>query len=232
MAKQKHEQQQDEVIVDIGGSINKTEQFIEDNKKTLSIVIVGIIAIVSIFFGYNKLYLAPLEEEASLETWKAQQYFEMDSLDKAMYGDGNYLGFVDIKDNYGATNAGALADYYIGLILYKQGDFESAIESLNAFSSDDLVVSAVAQGVIGDANIELGDVEAAASAYRKAANMNKNEFSTPIYLMKAGKAFEAVGDYAAARDAYKTIMDDYPKSTEGRNVEKYYYKAKTLAENS
>lgn len=49
MAKQKHEQQQDEVIVDIGGSINKTEQFIEDNKKTLSIVIVGIIAIVSIF---------------------------------------------------------------------------------------------------------------------------------------------------------------------------------------
>ena len=35
MAKNKHEDQ-DEVIVDIGGSINKTEQFIEDNKKSLS----------------------------------------------------------------------------------------------------------------------------------------------------------------------------------------------------
>ena len=26
----------------------------------------------------------------------AQQYFEADSLDKALYGDGNSLGFIDI----------------------------------------------------------------------------------------------------------------------------------------
>ncbi len=231
MAKSKHEEQE-EVIVDIGGSINKTEQFIEDNKKPLSFLIIGIVAIVALFFGYNKLYLAPLEEEASLETWKAQQYFEMDSLDKALYGDGNYLGFVDIKDQYGATNAGALADYYIGLISYKQGDFEGAIESLNAFSSSDLVVSSIAQGVIGDANAELGDFDAAASAYMKAANLNKNEFSTPIYLMKAGKAYEAITEYGNARDAYKSVMDNYPNTSEGRTVEKYYFKAKTLAENS
>ena len=231
MAKNKHEDQ-DEVIVDIGGSINKTEQFIEDNKKSLSLGIGSVVLIVALFFGYTKLYLEPLEQEASLEIWKAQQYFQMDSLDKALYGDGNYLGLEDIRDQYGATKAGALADYYIGLIYLKQGNYEAAIENLSSFSSGDMIVSSIAQGAIGDAQIELGDIDAAASAYMKAANLNKNDFSTPIYLMKAGKAFESVAAYNKAKDAYKKIMDNYPESNEGRSVEKYYYKAKTLAENS
>jgi tetratricopeptide (TPR) repeat protein len=231
MAKNKHKDQ-DEVIVDIGGSINKTEQFIEDNKKSLSAGVGAIVVAVALFFGYTKLYLEPLEQEASLEIWKAQQYFQIDSLDKALYGDGNFLGLEDVRDQYGATKAGALADYYIGLIYLKQGDYDAAIENLSSFSSGDMIVSSIAQGAIGDAQTELGDVDAAASAYMKAANLNKNEFSTPIYLMKAGKAFESIGNYDKAKDAYKTIMDDYPESSEGRSVEKYYYKAKTLAENN
>ena len=231
MAKNNH-QDQDEVIVDIGGSINKTEQFIEDNKKSLSLGVGAIVLVVALFFGYTKLYLEPLEQEASLEIWKAQQYFQIDSLDKALYGDGNFLGLEDVRDQYGATKAGALADYYIGLIYLKQGDYDAAIENLSSFSSGDMIVSSIAQGAIGDAQTELGDVDAAASAYMKAANLNKNEFSTPIYLMKAGKAFESIGNYDKAKDAYKTIMDDYPESSEGRSVEKYYYKAKTLAENN
>tara|TARA_B110001469_G_scaffold106530_1_gene106372 strand:- start:1703 stop:2398 length:696 start_codon:yes stop_codon:yes gene_type:complete len=231
MAKNKHKDQ-DEVIVDIGGSINKTEQFIEDNKKSLSAGVGAIVVVVALFFGYTKLYLEPLEQEASLEIWKAQQYFQIDSLDKALYGDGNFLGLEDVRDQYGATKAGALADYYIGLIYLKQGDYDAAIENLSSFSSGDMIVSSIAQGAIGDAQTELGDVDAAASAYMKAANLNKNEFSTPIYLMKAGKAFESIENYDKAKDAYKTIMDDYPESSEGRSVEKYYYKAKTLAENN
>mgnify|MGYP006072625835 FL=1 len=231
MAKNNH-QDQDEVIVDIGGSINKTEQFIEDNKKSLSLGVGAIVLVVALFFGYTKLYLEPLEQEASLEIWKAQQYFQIDSLDKALYGDGNFLGLEDVRDQYGATKAGALADYYIGLIYLKQGDYDAAIENLSSFSSGDMIVSSIAQGAIGDAQTELGDVDAAASAYMKAANLNKNEFSTPIYLMKAGKAFESIENYDKAKDAYKTIMDDYPESSEGRSVEKYYYKAKTLAENN
>ncbi len=231
MAKNKHEDQ-DEVIVDIGGSINKTEKFIEDNKNSLGLGIGVVFVVVALFFGYTKFYLEPLEEEASLEIWKAQQYFEADSLDKAMYGDGNYLGLEDIRDQYGATNAGAVADYYIGLIYLKQGDYEAAIENLSSFSGGDMIVSSIAQGAIGDAQAELGDIDAAASAYMKAANLNKNEFSTPIYLMKAGKAFESIGDYNKAKDAYKKVMDDFPESAEGRSVEKYYYKAKTLAENN
>ena len=111
MAKNK-QQDQDEVIVDIGGSINKTEQFIEDNKKSLSAGIGAIVVVVALFFGYTKLYLEPLEQEASIEIWKAQQYFQMDSLDKALYGDGNFLGLEDVRDQYGATKAGALADLY------------------------------------------------------------------------------------------------------------------------
>ena len=56
----KKKQTEDEVIVDIGGSYNKAEEFIENNKQMITAVIVGIIVIVGGYFGYTKMYLDPL----------------------------------------------------------------------------------------------------------------------------------------------------------------------------
>ena len=100
---------------------------------------------------------------------------------------------------------------------------------MSDFSSDDVMLSAVALGVIGDAYMELDQPDEALGYYVKAARKNSNEFSTPIYLMKAGKVAEALEDYDVAISYYQEIKDDYSSTQEGREVAKFLARAEALA---
>jgi len=225
----KKKQTEDEVIVDIGGSYNKAEQFIENNKQMITAVIVGIIVIVGGYFGYTKMYLDPLQIDAEEQIWKAQSYLDKDSLDLAMFGDGNYMGFEEIASEFSGTRAGDLANYYMGVISLRKGEFDLAIDYLDSYSGNDIMLSAIALGAIGDANMELDDAGKALDYYKKAARKNPNDFTSAIYLMKAGKVAEALEDYSDAVDLYEEIKKNYPDTKEGREVEKYLARAKTLA---
>lgn len=217
----KHTEENPELIVDVEEAVSKTEQYIEDNKSSLTIIVGVIVGIIAIYFGYTNLYLAPMEEEAKEQMWKAEQYFEVDSFNLALNGDGNYYGFLQIVDNYGASKSGNLANYYAGICYYKLGQYQAAIDYLKAFNGTDKMVAPVATGAIGDAYMELGNTSEALSHYKAAANQSKNEFTTPIFLMKAGFAAEQAGMKDEAIDLYKRLQKEYPSSTEGRNVEKY-----------
>lgn len=217
-------------IVAFEEALSKTEKFIEKHQKTLTIVISAIIIIVLGFFGYNKFYLAPLEKEAKSQIFMAESYFQNDSLDKALYGDGNYFGFIDIIDEYGATKTASLANYYAGLCFMKKNDFETAIDHLKKYNGDDIMVSSVAIGVIGDAYIELSQPEKAVNFYLKAANNNVNDFLTPVFLMKAGLAYEEVEEYDKALRNYKRIKEEFGKSYESRDIEKYIVRAERNSE--
>jgi hypothetical protein len=117
----KKQDQKDEVIVDIEEVYSKSEQLIEKYKKPITYVIGSIVVIIASYFGYVKLYLEPLEQEAQSEMFKAERYFEMDSLQKAVNGDGVSYGFVDIIDIYGGTKSANLAHYYLGISYLRLG---------------------------------------------------------------------------------------------------------------
>jgi len=229
MAKSK-KQEEEEVILDIGGAYNKTEQFVENNQKPIFAALGAIVAVIALYFAYQFLYLNPLEKEASEEMWRAEQYFESDSFNIALMGDGNYLGFLDISDEYGSTKSGSLANYYIGLIYLKTGEYEAAIDFLSDFSSNDIMLSSVSRGALGDAYMELGEVDDALSNYMSAANAVENDFTTPIYLMKAAKIHESLGDYDDALANYKRIKSGFSETQEGRTVDKYIARAETMIE--
>jgi tetratricopeptide (TPR) repeat protein len=137
-----------------------------------------------------------------------------------------YPGFLQIIDDYGITKSANLSHYYAGICYLNLGNFEEAIHHLEKFKSKDQVVSAMATGAIGDAYMEMDDVASAAGQYMKAAEMRDNEFSAPIFLMKAGMANEILGNFDEALDAYETIKYDYPMSNEAREIDKYIAKAK------
>ena len=225
----KKKRTEDEVIVDIGGSYNKAEEFIENNKQMITAVIVGIIVIVGGYFGYTKMYLDPLQMDAEEQIWKAQSYLDKDSLDLAMFGDGNYMGFEEIASEFSGTRAGDLANYYMGVISLRKEEFDLAIDYLDSYSGNDIMLSAIALGAIGDANMELDDAGKALDYYKKAARKNPNDFTSAIFLMKAGKVAEALEDYSDAVGLYEEIKKNYPDTKEGREVEKYLARAKTLA---
>jgi tetratricopeptide (TPR) repeat protein len=221
----KSSKENEELIVDVEEVYSKTEDFIEKNKKALTSGAIALVALVGLYYGYKKMYLEPREEEGMLELFKAEQYFEMDSLQKAIYGDGQYLGFIDLIDNYSGTKTANLSHYYLGISYLKLGQYEDAIDELEDFSTDDVMLGSVALGAIGDANMELGKAGDAIAYYKKAADRQANEFTSPIYLMKAAQALEGMGKYDEALEIYEEIKDAYPDTQEGRQIDKYIARA-------
>lgn len=207
-------------------ALSKTELFIEQNQKYISIVVGIIIVIVLAFFAYKKLYVAPKQKEAQAQMFMAEKYFEQDSLNLALYGDGNYLGFLDIIDEYKLTRSGNLAKYYAGISYLHLGEFETAIDYLKDFEKDDIMLSSMAKGAIGDAYIELEDPEKAVDYYMDAAEDNPNEFTSPLFLLKAGNIYEYLNQYDKALACYQKIKEEYGSSAEGRFIEKYIYRVK------
>ncbi len=201
-------------------SFSKTEEFINNNKTLVFGAFAVVVLIVGGLFGF-KSYKNSQNEQAQSEMFQAIYYFESDSLTLALNGDGNNLGFIDIIDEYGITDAANLANFYAGTAHLKQGKYELAILYLEDFKSDDLLVKARTYSLIGDANVELEDYAAAADAYQKAANYKPNKFFTPIYLMKAALAYEKNGDTASAIEAYDKIIEEYWESTQYQNARKY-----------
>jgi tetratricopeptide (TPR) repeat protein len=206
----------------------KAEMLVEKNKKTLSIIVGAVALLVGGYFAYTKLIIAPQDKEAQTQMYMAEKYFEKDSLKKAVNGDGNFLGFKQIIENYGQTQSANLSHYYLGLSYLKMGQYEAAIESLEKFSGNDDVIMPIAQGAIGDAYAELNQNEKAVNHYLKASKMAENKFISPIYLMKAGLSYETLNKYADAAEVYNQIKRDYSDTNEGRDADKYIARAKAM----
>lgn len=223
----KKESHQDQ-FESVENALSKTEHYIEENQKSLTIIILAIIIIVGGYLGYKRFVETPKENEAKAQMWMAEQYFARDSFNLALNGDGNYLGFLDIVDEYSITKSANLACYYSGISYLHIGQYENAIEYLKRFESDDKMIAPIAYGAIGDAYMELNNLDEALTFYTKAVNKSKNNFTTPIYLMKTGLVHKQKGDYKKALDAYKRIEKDFPNTSEGRQISKYIAQIETL----
>lgn len=216
----------EEKIHAVEEALSKSEKFIEKNQKILTIIIGSAVVIVLGIFAFQKLYIAPREKAAQGQLFMAQKYFEQDSLNKALNGDGQELGFLDIIDEYSMTKASNLAKYYTGIIYLKQGKFDDAITYLKKFDSDDEFVGPMAAGGIGDAYLELGQKDKALEYYQKASGMQDNDLTTPLYLMRAAFVYEDLGKFDKAVELYEKIQKEHVKSTEARDIEKYIEQAK------
>lgn len=218
-------QQHEDSFENVESALTKTEQFIEDNQKLISFAAIALIVIVGGYWAFKKLYMQPLQKEAQENVFQAQQYFQTDSFNLALNGDGMNLGFLDIIDQYGATDVGELAEYYAGVCYLNLGNYEDAIDFLNAFSTEEPVLNATAQGAKGDAYLELGDTEEAISWYKKASSLD-NELVAPLYLFKLGLLYEESGQKEDALKTYTKIKEKYENSYEARQIDKYITRVK------
>jgi tetratricopeptide (TPR) repeat protein len=217
----KKTKEKDENLVNVGEVYSKTEQYVDENRNTL-LVIAGILVVLFAgYFAVTRLYLEPKNQEGMDLIWKAEYWFEIDSLDKALVGNESYYGFEYVADEYSTTDAGELAAYYCGIIYLKKQDFPMAVEYLKDVDLDDEVAGAVAKGALGDAYLELGNYSEALSQYEKAVSHSDNSLTAPVYLKKAGLLLEDQGKFEAALEKYQEIKEKYPKSTEGRGIESY-----------
>ena len=223
------------VLNTLDETASKSEQWIEKNSKPLFYSLVGIVVIFLAFLSYNKYVVEPNELEASNELAFPRKYFDeaatagsgIDSLlNLGLEGaDGKY-GFVDIASSYSGTDAGNLANYYAGASYLQMKQYDKAIEYLSKFDSDDEMLGPVALGAIGDAFSDINQPEDAIEYYEKAANKKENEFTTPLFLYKAGQTAMSLKQYSKAEKLFTQIKTKYSKSDQGKDIEKFINAAK------
>ncbi|MDI6034057.1 tetratricopeptide repeat protein [Flavobacterium sp. LB2P84] len=216
-----------EVFSKLDETATITEDWVAKNQK----VIIGLVAAAAIFtigyLGYQRFVAAPQQDEAANEMFVAQQNFQKatdgvasDSLYKlSLNGSEGKFGFLKIADEYSGTDAGNLANYYAGIAYLNTGKYTEAIDYLSKFKSDDIVLGALAKGAIGDAYSQKNQPKEALENYVKAAESNKNDFTTPRFLLKAGKTALALGNKADALKYFTDIKDNFEGTPEAASVD-------------
>ncbi|MGC6428757.1 MAG: tetratricopeptide repeat protein [Flavobacteriales bacterium] len=202
-------------------TLTNTEQWVENNQALLMKVVFSVVGVIAIVLGYTKFVTEPKNNEAQSELFMAVNSFEKDSFNLALNGDGQFYGFLDLIDEYGSTEAGNLANFYAGSCYLNLGDFDNAIEYLSKFKANDQLVSSVALGSLGDAYMNVGESNKAINSWKKAASNSDNNFTAPLYMMRAAMALEENGNFKEALSLYKNIKNNYSDSDQGRDIDKY-----------
>jgi tetratricopeptide (TPR) repeat protein len=223
-----------EVFNTLDESASKTEEWVAKNQNYIFGVVAAIAVVILGYLGYQKYILEPKQEEAMNEMFKAQQYFdeavngtEKDSLfNMALNGGEGKFGMLDIVDEYSGTPAANLANYYAGMSYLNLKDYPNAIKYLSEFKSDDLMLNPIAKGAIGDAFVQINQPNDALEYYEKAISASTNDFTTPLYLSKAGKLALSLDKNDKALKFFERIKSDFSTSTEATNIDVYIAKAK------
>lgn len=216
-----------EVFNSLDETASKTEDWIARNQKII-LGVVGVVAIAAIgYLFYTKFVVEPKEVDAADQMFVAQKNFDLaangtasDSLyTLALNGSEGKWGFVKIADEFSGTNAGNLANYYAGMAYLHTGKYDNAITYLEKFNSEDAMLKALAIGGIGDAHSQKGHQKEALDFYKKAAESNKNDFTTPRFLLKAGKTALALGNKEEALKYFTDIKDNFETAQEAQGID-------------
>lgn len=202
--------------------IAKAKDFWTRYQKTIMIACTAIIVLVGGYYGYKKFILEPKEEKALDAIFKAEEYFRMDSLQKALNGDGLNPGFLKVIDKYGGTDAGNMARYYAGVCLLQTGDYVQAAKHLKAFSTDAKQIQARAYKLLGDAYAEQGKNDDAISNYKKAAgHFPEDRTNSAEALFFAAALSEKTGKKNEAIALYKELKEKFPNTQHGFEADRY-----------
>ena len=200
--------------------VNKAEAFFEKYKKA---IIIGVIALIVIVVGailFNNYYLAPRENEASTELAKSQELFANEQYDKAL------AGFQKVASDYSATDAGNLAQLYIGLCQANLGKWQEAVNALESFSGKgDAMITPAAEGALGNAYANLNQLDKAVEHLKKAAKLADNNSLSPTFLIQAGEILESQGKKDEALKLYQEVKEKYFNSMQYQIIDEYIERA-------
>ena len=201
--------------------VNKTEAFFEKNKKAIIIAVVAIIAVIVCAILANNYYFEPRQQDASTELAKSQELFQQQDYAKALEG------FQKVAAEYGSTDAGNLAQLYIGLCQAQLGKWQEAVNALESFSArDDQMISPAAEGALGNAYANLNQLDKAVEHLKNAASKADNNSLSPTWLIQAGEILENQGKKAEALKLYQEVKDKYFNSMQYQTIDAYIERVK------
>ena len=203
-------------------ALSKSEQFFENNKKTIFGCLIAIIVIIAGSMLYNTKVAQPRQIKAAEAIFPGETYFVNGDYSTALNGDAyGFEGFESLAKQFRGTKANKLANLYAGLCYAQLDSMEVAQDYLSKFDGKDKMVAPAALGALANCYATNGQVSKAASTFEKAAKKADNNLLSPYYYLQAGLIYESMDKPAQALKLYKKIKANYPESIEGREIDKY-----------
>ncbi|OIQ35198.1 MAG: hypothetical protein BM555_04140 [Crocinitomix sp. MedPE-SWsnd] len=212
----------DNIKTEAKDELTGTESFFDKYKNYFFIGGGAIVVIVLGIFGYQKFVSEPKAIESQEVYWNAfYDYQEGDTTGAAYDGTENYDGFESIAEDYDGTPGGEIANYGMATHLMEDGDWDGALEYLDNCDFEDVMLGTLVLGMKGDCYVEKGELDQAVEYFEEAAEREANEFTTPMFLKKAGLVYEEQDNYEAATKSYEKIKKEWSASKEAADIDKY-----------
>lgn len=213
---------QEETIVNVDELYSKSEQFVDKNRKQLTLGLGGVATVILVVIGYSSLVVAPKNTAAEEASFMAEHYFAKDSADLAMLGDGLNAGLEEILSDHSGTPAAARAAFELGILHRDAARFDEAVDAFTQAGFSDDVFGPLTDANIGDCLVELGDLEGAeghfASAASRAASGLAAKALSPMCSYKRALVLIELGNEDKARKVLEDLAEDFPNSTYAANA--------------
>ncbi|TAL69530.1 MAG: hypothetical protein EPN82_06780 [Bacteroidetes bacterium] len=194
------------------------QRFIENNRKLVVSISIGIVAVTILFFIIKSWAEKKSEENvkmASVALNRILEYYNKSDFMKSLYGDSTKLirgqkviGLIAIIDEYGGTAQADIAKLYAGNCYLGLQKTHEAINYFDeAAGADSKIVQMGANAGLGAANEMAGNYKKAAEEYEKAAELSDNDDVKFRYLYFSGLCFEKIGDKKTAEQKFRQIVN-------------------------
>lgn len=221
MANNNKSQAQAQQANNVGEAVSRTEEYIEKNKKTLSIIGIALIVLIVGLWAVNHFYLQPRQVKALSALSAGEKLFQAGDFECALNGEGDYEGFDAVIKEFKGTKAANLAQAYAGIAKAQLGQYAEAIPYLQKFKGNDKMIAPSVLAALGNCYAQAEDYAKAAATLVKAAKKADNNALSGSYLVQAGQLFEQLGNNAEALKVYKTVKEKYYQSTQASDIDKY-----------
>lgn len=200
----------------------KITTFIEENKRRINIVLTSVIVIVAVIFFYTKNRNAD-NDKAGTELAKVFSFYDNGQYQIAIEGvkEKNIAGLKSIVDDYGSTNAGNLARFYLADAYFNLGKYAEALKEYEDFSPRGHLLTVSRLNGIGACQEALGNHKEAAVNFEKAASQYSNDLNAAENLNNAARNYAAAGQKEQAIELYKKLKKNYPTSTFARDADRF-----------
>ena len=228
----RHDLKHDKFVDELGALSTKARE----NQRGLLFLAGGLIAIALIVYGVF-FYRAHREEEAQVALAGAIETFDASVGDppagqpaptgphfktEAEKNAAAEKQFRDVQSKYGSSDAADVAGLYLARMAAAKGDTKTARPLLEKFIADqkDHVLAAAARFSLYQMRIEAG--EGAQVAVELNAELGKAEPVLPgdSLLVLLAQSYEAQGDAAKSRDAYRRLTSEFPESPFAQEAQK------------
>lgn len=205
----------------------KATSFYYENKKYVSygfIALVGLILGVYFFMNNRR----GNNEKAATELGKVFSIYDAGANDPNQYKaaingspERNIMGLKAIVDNFGGSEAGEMARFYLANAYLNTGQYDDAIKQYENFSGASELLKASAHAGMAVALEGKKDYNRAAVEYEKAGSLGSGSSVAPEYLNGAARCYGYAGEKEKAIALLKRLKKEYPTSTYAKEADRY-----------